>query len=456
MLYFAHTALLKGHYLMSYLPTAIIADIARYEGQQVTLAGWVAGKTEKGKLIFLRLRDGSGTIQCVTFKKNVDEATFAGAQSLTLESSCRITGGVRADERAPSGFELDVIAVEVVQVPSQEYPIQPKEHGVDFLMEHRHLWVRSSKQHALLRIRAEVIAAAQEWLNDQNFVRYDSPILTPTAAEGTSNLFEVEYFDLGAAYLAQTGQLYVESGMMSFGKVYCFGPTFRAEKSKTRRHLTEFWMIEPEVAFASHEDNLRLQEQFVSAIVQRVLAKRGEELKMLERDTATLERCIPPFPRITYDEALKLIEANQNQIENATPLPWGEDLGAPHETLIASKFDKPVFVEKYPSAIKAFYMQPDPQRPEVALCADLLAPEGYGEIIGGSQRIHDATLLEQRIHEHGLNVDNYQWYLDLRRYGSVPHSGFGMGIERCTAWITGTHHIRETIPFPRMLYRMYP
>ncbi|HEU5089566.1 MAG TPA: asparagine--tRNA ligase, partial [Roseiflexaceae bacterium] len=302
----------------------------------------------------------------------------------------------------------------------------------------------------------EVIAAAQEWLNDQGFVRFDTPILTPTAAEGTSNLFSTEYFDLGDAYLAQTGQLYVESGMMAFGKVYCFGPTFRAEKSKTRRHLTEFWMIEPEMAFADHEDNLVLQENFVSAIVQRVLERRAEELKVLERDTSVLERCLPPFPRITYDDALELIRANQGQVEGATPVPWGEDFGAPHETLIASKFDKPVFVEKYPSAVKAFYMQPDPERPEVALCADLLAPEGYGEIIGGSQRIHDANLLEQRIREHGLNIDDYQWYLDLRRYGSVPHSGFGMGIERCTAWISGTRHIRETIPFPRMLYRIYP
>ncbi len=441
---------------MSLLPSAMIADIARYDGQEVTLAGWVASKTEKGKLIFIRLRDGSGTIQCVVFKKNVSEDVFAAAQRLSQESSCRIVGNVRADERAPSGFELDVTNVEVVQVPEGEYPIQPKEHGVDFLMEHRHLWVRSSKQHALLRVRAEVIAAAQEWLNSQGFVRFDTPILTPTAAEGTSNLFSTEYFDLGEAYLAQTGQLYVEAGMMSFGKVYCFGPTFRAEKSKTRRHLTEFWMIEPEVAFATHEDNMRLQEQFVSAIVQRCLERCADELKVLERDLTTLQNCLPPFPRITYDEALKLIEENQGQIEGATPLPWGEDLGAPHETLIASKFDRPVFVEKYPSAVKAFYMEPDPTRPEVALCADLLAPEGYGEIIGGSQRIHDAARLEQRIHEHGLRIEDYQWYLDLRRYGSVPHSGFGMGIERCTAWIAGTHHIRETIPFPRMLYRMYP
>ncbi|MBO9318326.1 MAG: asparagine--tRNA ligase [Chloroflexus sp.] len=440
---------------MSLLPTATVATIAHHVGQRVTLAGWVYHKTEKGKLIFILLRDGSGIIQCVTFKKNVSEATFATAQALTQESSCRITGNVRADERAPGGYELDVEEIELIG-PSHEYPITPKEHGVEFLMAHRHLWVRSSKQHAILRIRAEVIAAAQEWLNAQGFVRFDTPILTATAAEGTTNLFATDYFDLGKAYLAQTGQLYVEAGMMAFGRVYCFGPTFRAEKSKTRRHLTEFWMIEPEVAFADHEDNMRLQEQFVSAIVARVLERRRDDLQTLERDTTLLERVAPPFPRITYDQAIELIAAHQGEVEGADPLPWGEDFGAPHETLIASKFDRPVFVERFPSAVKAFYMQPDPNRPEVALCADLLAPEGYGEIIGGSQRIHDPVLLEQRIREHGLRIEDYEWYLDLRRYGTVPHSGFGMGIERVVAWITGTRHIRETIPFPRQLYRIYP
>jgi asparaginyl-tRNA synthetase len=440
---------------MSLLPSATVATIAAHAGAQVTLAGWVYHKTEKGKLIFVQLRDGSGTIQCVIFKKNVSDATFAQAQALAQEASCRVTGTVRADERAPGGFELDVQELELVG-PSADYPISPKEHGTEFLMEHRHLWLRSAKQHALLRVRAEVIAAAQEWLNDQGFVRFDSPILTATAAEGTSNLFATDYFDLGAAYLAQTGQLYVEAGMMAFGKVYCFGPTFRAEKSKTRRHLTEFWMIEPEVAFATHEDNLVLQEQFVSAIVGRVLERRADDLKTLERDTTVLERCAPPFPRISYDEALTLIAEHQGEVEGATPLPWGEDFGAPHEQLIASKFDRPVFVERYPAAVKAFYMEPDPERPEVALCADLLAPEGYGEIIGGSQRIHDPELLERRIVEHGLDVADYRWYLDLRRYGTVPHSGFGMGIERCVCWITGTRHIREAIPFPRMLYRIYP
>jgi asparaginyl-tRNA synthetase len=391
----------------------------------------------------------------VAFKTIVGEEVFTRAQQLTQESACRITGNVRADERAPGGYELEVADVEIISLTA-DYPISPKEHGTEFLMAHRHLWLRSTKQHALLRIRAEVIAAAQEWLNGQGFVRFDSPILTATAAEGTTNLFGTDYFDLGRAYLAQTGQLYVESGMMSFGRVYCFGPTFRAEKSKTRRHLTEFWMIEPEVAFADHEDNMALQEQFVSAIVLRVLERRGEDLKALERDTAPLERVLAPFARISYDDAVALVNATFQELEGATPMVWGEDFGAPHETLIAQQFDRPVFVERYPSAIKAFYMQPDPQRPEVALCADLLAPEGYGEIIGGSQRIHDPALLERRIVEHGLNVDDYQWYLDLRRYGTVPHSGFGMGIERAVAWISGTRHIRETIPFPRQLYRIYP
>jgi asparaginyl-tRNA synthetase len=447
---------------MSLLPSAYIAQIAQHAGQQVTLAGWVYHKTEKGKLIFIQLRDGTGVIQCVVFKKNVSEETFASAQALTQESSCYITGTVRADERSASGYELDVQEVRPFH-QTQDYPISPKEHGTEFLMEHRHLWVRSSKQHALLRIRHEVIAAAQEFLNNSGFVRYDTPILTPVAAEGTSNLFSTEYFDLGVAYLAQTGQLYVESGMMSFGKVYCFGPTFRAEKSKTRRHLTEFWMIEPEVAFADQEDNMVLQENFVSAIVQRVLERRAEDLRTLERDTSSLQRVIPPFPRLSYDDAVAMINkaaaggVTVSPEGHAVPaLRWGDDFGAPHETFLASCFDKPVFVVNYPTEVKAFYMQPVEGRPEVVHCADLIAPEGYGEIIGGSQRIHDADLLEARILEHGLNLEDYRWYLDLRRYGTVPHAGFGMGIERATAWIAGTRHIRESIPFPRQLYRIYP
>jgi asparaginyl-tRNA synthetase len=447
---------------MSLLPTTYIAQIAQHDGQDVTLAGWVYNKTEKGKLVFLQLRDGTGTIQCVVFKKNVSEETFAAAKEVTQESSLYVTGSVRADERAPSGYELDVREIRI-QSLAHDYPITPKEHGTEFLMEHRHLWVRSAKQHALLRIRAEVIAAAQQHLNDNEFVRYDTPILTPVAAEGTTNLFATEYFDLGTAYLAQTGQLYVESGMMSFGKVYCFGPTFRAERSKTRRHLTEFWMIEPELAFADQDDNMVLQENFVSYIVGRVLERRADDLRTLERDTAALQNIRPPFPRITYDDAVNMInKAVQEGVtvppENqpVPPITWGEDFGSPHETFLAAQFDKPVFVVNYPTEVKAFYMQPVEGRPEVVHCADLLAPEGYGEIIGGSQRIHDADLLEQRIRDHGLNPDHYRWYLDLRRYGTVPHSGFGMGIERCTAWIAGTRHIRETIPFPRQLYRIYP
>ena len=447
---------------MSLLPTAYITSIAEHAGDEVTLAGWVYHKTEKGKLIFIQLRDGTGTIQCVVFRKNVAEETFEAARSLTQESSVRIRGTVRADERAPSGFEIDVTTVEPLHIAS-EYPITPKEHGTEFLMAHRHLHVRSSKQHALLRIRAEVIAAAQEYLNNEDFVRFDTPILTPVAAEGTSNLFATQYFDLGTAYLAQTGQLYVEAGMMSFGKVYCFGPTFRAEQSKTRRHLTEFWMIEPELAFADQDDNMVLQENFVSAIVQRVLSRCARELETLERDTTTLRNVLPPFPRISYDDAVERINAAGRAGEtvppegNAVPpLTWGEDFGAPHETFLAAQFDRPVFVVNYPTAVKAFYMQPVDGRPEVVRCADLLAPEGYGEIIGGSQRIHDVELLEERIREHGLNPEHYRWYLDLRRYGTAPHAGFGMGIERCTAWIAGTRHIRETIGFPRQLYRIYP
>ncbi len=447
---------------MSLLPSTYVVDIADSVGETVRLAGWVYHKTEKGKLVFIQLRDGTGVIQCVVFKKNVSEDVFERAKQLTQESSLYVTGTVRADERSALGFEIDVSDIEVVDL-ANEYPITPKEHGTQFLMEHRHLWVRSSKQHALLRIRAEVIAAAQEYLNSEHFVRYDTPLLTATAAEGTTNLFATDYFDLGKAYLAQTGQLYVESGMSTFGRVYCFGPTFRAEKSKTRRHLTEFWMIEPEVAFADQDDNMELQENFVAYIVQRVLDRCGEALKVLERDTASLEQVVPPFPRMSYDEAVERIQ--QAVREGVTvppedqPLPsieWGEDFGAPHETFLASLNQKPVFIYNYPTVVKAFYMQPAEGRPEVVRCADLLAPEGYGEIIGGSQRIHDPQLLEQRIREHGLNLEDYQWYVDLRRYGTVPHAGFGMGIERCTAWIAGTHHIRETIPFPRQLYRLYP
>ncbi|GAC1642281.1 MAG: asparagine--tRNA ligase [Herpetosiphon sp.] len=447
---------------MSLLPTTYVNRIGQHSGATVTLAGWIYNKTEKGKLVFIQLRDGSGTIQCVVFKKTVGDDIFAVAKSLTQESSVRITGMVRTDERAPGGYEVDVSDIEVIQI-AQDYPITPKDHGTEFLMHHRHLHVRSAKQHALLRIRAEVIAAAQGFLNNEGFVRFDTPILTPVAAEGTTNLFATQYFDLGTAYLAQTGQLYVEAGMQSFGRVYCYGPTFRAEQSKTRRHLTEFWMIEPEVAFADQDDNMLLQEQFVSAIVQQVLERCPQELTVLGRDITTLQNVQPPFPRISYDEAVERINA---AAANGTTVPpedhvvpsirWGDDFGAPHETFLAAQWDRPVFVVNYPTEVKAFYMQPVDGRPEVVRCADLLAPEGYGEIIGGSQRIHDLDLMEQRLRHHGLNPESYQWYLDLRRYGSVPHSGFGMGIERCAAWIAGTRHIRETIPFPRQLYRIYP
>ncbi len=436
-------------------PIVAVSELSRYDGQEVTIRGWLYLKREKGRLIFLLVRDGSGLVQGVAFQPEIDPASFAAAQALTQESSLIVTGLVRADPRAPGGYEMALRHVQPVQI-TQDYPISPKEHGVGFLMEHRHLWVRSSKQHALLRLRAEVEAACQEYLNERGFVRYDTPILTPCAAEGTSNLFATQYFDLGMAYLAQTGQLYVESGMMSFGKVYCFGPTFRAEKSKTRRHLTEFWMIEPEMAYYDHEDSLRLQEEYVSYIVQRCLERRAKDLEVLERDLAPLQRVQPPFPRISYDEAIELIARHYQEVEECTPLPWGEDLGAPHETLIASKFDRPVFVCGYPTKAKAFYMEPHPERPEVALNADLLAPEGYGEIIGGSQRIHDPDLLERRIVEWGLRPEDYRWYVDLRKYGSVPHSGFGMGIERVVTWIAGTHHIREAIPFPRTLDKIYP
>jgi len=435
-------------------PHVYIEDIAEHAGTEVTLKGWLYNKRSSGKIHFLQVRDGTGIIQAVAFVKDVSPAVFERCKEVTRESSLVVTGVVREDARAPGGYELSITDLEIVQL-AQDYPIAKKEHGVGFLMEHRHLWLRSSKPHAALRIRAEVIRASQDYLDDRGFIRFDTPILTPCAAEGTSNLFATQYFDLGKAYLAQTGQLYAEAGIMAFGKVYCFGPTFRAEKSKTRRHLTEFWMVEPEVAYLTHEGNLELQENYVSYIVQRVLQRRAAELETLERDPRPLENVAPPFPRITYDEALEIIKEKGAEYD-CPPLPWGEDLGAPHETLLADQFDRPVFVTHYPTKAKAFYMEPEPNRPEVARCADLLAPEGYGEIIGGSERISDLKLLEQRLLEWGLNPDDYQWYLDLRRFGTVPHSGFGMGIERVVAWICGLPHLREVIPFPRMLYRIYP
>jgi asparaginyl-tRNA synthetase len=425
-----------------------IEDIGAHEGRDVTLKGWLYNKRSSGKLHFLLIRDGTGIIQGVVSRADVTTEVFEAAGTLTQESSVVVSGRVRADARAPGGYELSVSDVKPVQI-AHEYPITPKEHGVDFLMDHRHLWLRSSRQHAVLRIRATIISAIRDYLDSHGFVLIDTPILTPSACEGTTTLFETTYFD-EKAYLSQSGQLYLESAAMSLGKVYCFGPAFRAEKSKTRRHLIEFWIVEPEVAYFEHEDNLRLQEEVVSHVVQTVLRERRRELDVLNRDVSKLEKIQPPFPRITYDHALEILR------EQGFDKTWGDDFGAPEETALANLYDKPLIVEKYPAKAKAFYMQPDPARPEVVLCDDLLAPEGYGEIIGGSQRIHDLALLEQRIEEHHLPREAYEWYLDLRRYGSVPHSGFGLGIERTVAWICGLEHIRETIPFPRMLYRLYP
>jgi len=431
-----------------------IDQLSSHIGETVRIGGWLTHLRSKGKICFAVVRDGTATVQCVVLKNAVEEQVFEAAARLAIETSVIVTGEVKVDERSPGGVEIGVSDLQIVGA-SPDYPISKKEHGVAFLQEHRHLWLRSTRQHAAMRIRSEVEAAIMEFLHSEGFVRFDTPILTPCAAEGTSNLFSTEYFDLGEAYLAQTGQLYVEAGMMALGKVYCFGPTFRAEKSKTRRHLTEFWMVEPEAAFMDHAENLELQEQMLSFVAQRCVERRRSDLELLGRDIEALERVQAPFPRITYDEALEIVREKAPADGEMEPLEWGDDLGAPHEVLISDQFDRPVFVEKYPAKIKAFYMQPDPERPEVVLCADLLAP-GFGEIVGGSERIHDEALLRQRIEEHGLPVENYRWYLDLRKYGSVPHSGFGLGIERVVLWISGLPHIREAIPFPRMLYRIYP
>ncbi|MGA7316588.1 MAG: asparagine--tRNA ligase [Silvibacterium sp.] len=434
-----------------------IARIGEYEGQSVTLRGWLYNLRESGKLLFPIFRDGSGTIQGIVPKAAVPLDVFDAIKGLTQESSVIITGKVRADKRAPGGYELDVEGVEVVQrVPEDTpFPISLKEHGPDFLMEHRHLWIRTPRQAAILRIRAEIIKAARDFFDDRGFVLTDPPILTPAACEGTSTLFPVEYFG-DEAYLTQSGQLYIESTALALGKVYSFGPTFRAEKSKTRRHLTEFWMVEPEVAYCDLEGLMELAEQFLSFIVDRALARRAPDLKIIGRDTAKLEAIKVPFPRLRYDDAVAMLDdAHANGLLDH-PFEYGNDFGSPDETYISSQFDSPVMVHRYPAAVKAFYMEPDPENPKYALCVDVLAPEGYGEIIGGSQRIASFDLLKQRIEEHQLPLDAFQWYLDLRRYGSVPHSGFGMGIERAVAWICGLEHVRETIPFARTLNRMYP
>jgi asparaginyl-tRNA synthetase len=425
-----------------------IEDIHRHEGEEVTLKGWLYNKRSSGKLHFLQVRDGTGTLQCVVFKGDVTAEEFALADHLSQESSLTVTGLVRADARAPLGFELAVKQLTVVHTAA-EYPITPKEHGVAFLLDHRHLWVRSNRQHALLRIRSEIVHACRQYFDERGFVLFDSPILTPAACEGTTTLFETPYFD-EKAYLTQSGQLYVEAGAMAFGKVYCFGPTFRAEKSKTRRHLMEFWMVEPEVAFMDLAGDMDLAEDLVVSVVQRVLERRRRELDILERDVAPLERVQKPFPRITYGDAIALLQRKSFSAQ------WGNDFGADEETAISESFDRPVLVHRYPIECKAFYMKADPLDPRVALCVDMLAPEGYGEIIGGGQREDDLATLQGKIDAHHLPPEAFSWYLDLRRYGSVPHAGFGMGIERVVAWICGLQHVRETIPFPRMLERLRP
>lgn len=428
---------------------AYIDEIARFEGQAVTLRGWLHNRRSSGKIHFLQVRDGSGFIQCVMSKQAVGEEMFKQADHLSQESAIIVHGTVRADTRAPGGYEIDVTGIEVV-AEAESYPISPKEHGVDFLMDRRHLWIRAPRQQAILRIRHEVIDAVRDYFNSRHFILADTPIFTPAACEGTTTLFPVQYFEDTTAFLTQSGQLYNEANAMALGRVYCFGPTFRAEKSKTRRHLTEFWMVEPEMAYANLEDVMNLAEGLVVSVVERVLENRQRELQVLERDTAKLEIIKAPFPRISYDDAADKLKAR------GMPFEWGGDFGAPDETALSGEHERPLFVYGFPSAIKAFYMKPHPDRPEVSLSVDLLAPEGYGEIIGGGQRLEDLALLLQRIKEHDLPQEAFEWYLDLRRYGSVPHAGFGMGIERVVTWICGIDHLREAIPYPRMLYRMYP
>jgi asparaginyl-tRNA synthetase len=439
------------------MPIATITDIGRYDGQTVTIRGWLYNLRESGKLLFPIFRDGTGQIQGVVPKSAVPPEVFDAVKSLTQESSVIVEGKVRADKRAPGGYELDVSGVQVLQrvAENDPYPITPKEHGVEFLMEHRHLWVRSPRQASILRVRAEIIKAVRDYFDENGFVLTDPPILTPAACEGTSTLFPVDYFD-EQAYLTQSGQLYIEATAMALGKVYSFGPTFRAEKSKTRRHLTEFWMVEPEMAYATLDDIMDLAEGLISFVVKRCLDKRRGDLQTAGRDLAKLEKIQAPFPRITYDEAVQMLQEGHAKGALETRFEWGGDFGSPDETYLSAQFEKPVMVHRYPAKVKAFYMEPDAQRPDLALCVDVLAPEGYGEIIGGSQRMASYELLLQRIHEHGLPEEAFKWYLDLRKYGSVPHGGFGMGIERAVAWICGLEHVRETIPFPRMLHRLYP
>jgi len=431
-------------------PVVRIADVAKFDGQEVELRGWLYNKRSSGKLHFLQVRDGSGIIQAVVFKGDVAPEVFEQADHLQQETSLKVRGTIRADARSPLGFELGAKAIEVVH-EAKDYPITPKEHGVAYLMEHRHLWLRSSRQNVILRVRHTVEKAIRDFFDQGGFTLVDAPIFTPAACEGTSTLFEVPYFDLGKAYLTQSGQLYMEAAAMAFGKVYCFGPTFRAEKSKTRRHLTEFWMVEPEVAYMTLEEDMVLAEEFISFIVARVLEKHEKELvAVLERDVTKLKNVQKPFPRITYTEAIERLQ------KAGHPAKWGDDFGGDEETVLANQFDRPVIVHRYPSDLKAFYFKRDPDDPKVALGMDVLAPEGYGEIIGGGQREEDIAALEKRIAEHRLPMDAFTWYLDLRKYGSVPHAGFGLGVERTVAWVCGLHHVRETIPFARMMERITP
>src|SRR5664280_619285 len=445
-------------------PIIRVEEIGKYTGQEVSVQGWVYNRTDKGKLVFLLVRDGTGFVQCVAFKGDLSEELFDQLTRLPQESSVVISGPVRADQRAPGipgGYEIGVKDIKIIQLAGENYPMALKEQGVDFALDNRHLWIRMPSQWAILRIRATVIAAIREWFEQNGFITMDPPILTPASVEGTTTLFETEYFDEGKAYLSQSGQLYNEADIMAFGKVYCLGPTFRAEKSKTRRHLTEFWMVEPEMAFCDLDQLMEIEEQFVTHIVKRVLKERGPELKSIGRDLARLEKISPPFPRISYDEAARVIQGiyekeTDPEKKEYLKFEWGMDFGAPHETALTNLYDQPVFVYGYPTKVKAFYMEPWPDRPEVCKSVDLLAPEGYGEIIGGSERMSSYDLLLSRIHEHGLPEEAYRWYLDLRKFGSVPHSGFGMGLERTVTWICGIEHIREAIAFPRTIKRVYP
>src|SRR5579872_4167023 len=433
-------------------PRITIAEAGKHVGETVRIPGWLYNLRKSGKIVFPLLRDGTGIMQCVAVKNNVEEQVFEALKGLTQESSLTVTGSIRAEQRAPGGYEMDVQTAEIHQrVPeSDPYPITPKDHGIDFLMDHRHLWLRSKRQHAIIRIRHEIVKAIRDYFDSNGFVLVDTPIFTPAACEGTTTLFEVQYFEDEKVYLTQSGQLYNEADAMAFGKVYCFGPTFRAEKSKTRRHLTEFWMVEPEMAYATLEDVKQLAEDLIVYVVGRVVENRGADLAALERDITKLESVKAPFPRMSYDEAVKLLREKGSEIQ------WGGDFGGPDETMITEGLDRPLMVDRFPTQVKAFYFEPDPDRPELALGVDFIAPEGYGEIIGGGQRIYNLDLLLKRLEEHNLPREAFDWYIDLRKFGSVPHAGFGMGIERFVAWMCGLEHIRETIAFPRMLYRTRP